>query len=133
MMHDELKPGAQPPPNAAICPTCMQMRVAATDITFEMRRRLGVNARTAAIINRAHNMGAAIIAACSSWDSADLKPTPVERLRLYAHGICAAIEAMSTAELRDLTTLVVRTLTDSDDLRPRCRGAIMTGNGHDKH
>jgi len=86
MMHDELTPGEQPPPNAAICPTCMQMRVAATDITFEMRRRLGVNARTAAIINRAHSMGAAVIAACSSWDAADLRPTPVERLRLYAHG-----------------------------------------------
>jgi len=132
MMHDELKPGAQPPPNAAICPTCMQMRVAATDITFEMRRRLGVNARTAAIINRAHNMGAAIIAACSSWDSADLKPTPVERLRLYAHGICAAIEAMSTAELRSLTTWVVWTLTDSDDLRRRCAGA-MIDNDYGKH
>jgi hypothetical protein len=133
MMHDELTPGEQPPPNAAICPTCMQMRVAATDITFEMRRRLGVNARTAAIINRAHSMGAAVIAACSSWDAADLRPTPVERLRLYAHGICAAIEAMSTGELRDLTSWVVRTLSDSDDLRPRGAGAVMTDNDHDKH
>jgi hypothetical protein len=60
-------------------------------------------------------MGVAVIAACNSWDSADLKPTPVERLRLYAHGICAAIEAMSAGELRDLTTWVARTLTDSDD------------------